>query len=94
MNEQSYLYPCSFQRSSFAEQHERQLVFEPPARKFVRVVRDSLVEGKEELYRDAGLAFGRSFRVGWGPGGALVHLGAICGPYDQMLVDINGFAYF
>lgn len=62
------------------------MVFEPPARKFVRVVKDSLVKGKEDLYRDAGLAFGRSFRVGWGPGGTLVHLGALCGPRDAMFV--------
>ena len=40
--------------------------------------------GKENLYRDAGLAFGRSFRVGWGPGGTLVHLGQICGPRDEV----------
>ena len=27
-----------------------------------------------------GLALGRSWRVGWGPGGTLVHLGKLCGP--------------
>lgn len=55
-----------------------------PARKFVKIAKDSMGYGKENLYRDAGLAFGRSFRVGWGPGGTLVHLGQICGPRDEV----------
>jgi len=58
-----------------------------PARKFVKISKDSLVRGKENLYRDAGLAFGRSFRVGWGPGGVLVHLGQLCGPRDDVYVN-------
>ncbi|KAJ2988961.1 hypothetical protein NUW54_g8940 [Trametes sanguinea] len=40
----------------------------------------SAFAGREGAYIDAGLALGRSFRVGWGPGGTLVHLGELCGP--------------
>lgn len=36
--------------------------------------------GNEDAIVDAGLSMGRSFRVGWGPGGTIVHLGSICGP--------------
>lgn len=38
------------------------------------------MNGMEGYVIDAGLALGRSFRVGWGPGGTLVHLGSLCGP--------------
>lgn len=40
----------------------------------------SVVQNQEGSVVDAGLALGRSFRVGWGPGGHLVHLGNLCGP--------------
>ncbi|PVF98109.1 hypothetical protein CPB86DRAFT_785111 [Serendipita vermifera] len=79
----------SIERPSFAvarpapDVQDQQMMLEPPARKFLKISTNSLVEGQENIYRDAGLAFGRSFRVGWGPGGTLVHLGAICGPYDS-----------
>lgn len=80
---------ASVERPSFAVarpvvgSQDQQMALEPPARKFVKIAKESLVEGKESLYRDAGLAFGRSFRVGWGPGGMLVHLGELCAPYDE-----------
>ena len=52
-----------------------------PSRKYARVeVTSSVAEGSEGAFFDAGLSLGRSFRVGWGPGGHLVHLGSICGP--------------
>lgn len=52
-----------------------------PSRKYARVeCSASAVTGNEGAFVDAGLAFGRSFRVGWGPGGILVHLGVLCGP--------------
>jgi len=34
----------------------------------------SISVGKEGAYADAGLAFGRSFRVSWGPGGLLTRI--------------------
>ena len=47
-----------------------------PTRKFTRVLgAQSVSTGHEGLYVDAGLAFGRSFRVSWGPGGQLAHIG-------------------
>ncbi|KAI0631003.1 nuclear protein 96-domain-containing protein [Trametes polyzona] len=69
----------SRQRASFAHDIEP----EPyrPSRKYARVdTSASAFAGHEHAYIDAGLAFGRSFRVGWGPGGTLVHLGDLCGP--------------
>ena len=36
---------------------------------------------------DQGLYLGRSFRVGWGPGGTLVHLGELCGPGSKPYVS-------
>ncbi|XP_052089696.1 nuclear pore complex protein Nup98-Nup96-like isoform X6 [Mytilus californianus] len=37
--------------------------------------RDSLMYDKQFMIKDAGLFMGRSFRVGWGPGGMLAHCG-------------------
>lgn len=52
-----------------------------PSRKYARVViASSIAYENEGAFVDAGLAMGRSFRVGWGPAGQLVHLGSICGP--------------
>lgn len=51
----------------------------------------SAVTGNEGLFADAGLALGRSFRVGWGPGGKLIHLGALCGPYTAKYVPLYWF---
>ncbi|KAK0527244.1 hypothetical protein OC835_005044, partial [Tilletia horrida] len=50
------------------------------ARKFTRTeLSKSLAKGHDDIRVDAGLSFGRSFRVGWGPGGLLVHNGALTG---------------
>ncbi|EIN08184.1 hypothetical protein PUNSTDRAFT_102949 [Punctularia strigosozonata HHB-11173 SS5] len=49
----------------------------------------SSVSGQEAAMVDAGLAFGRSFRVGWGPNGTLVHLGRICGPSSTLKTAAN-----
>ncbi|KIJ52381.1 hypothetical protein M422DRAFT_202467 [Sphaerobolus stellatus SS14] len=49
-----------------------------PARKVMRVQgSQSLSSGQESAYADAGLAFGRSFRVSWGPGGQLTRIGGL-----------------
>ena len=67
------------QRASFA--HDIEPVAFRPSRKYARVESSaSIVNGVEDAMVDAGLAFGRSFRVGWGPSGSLVHLGHLCGP--------------
>jgi nuclear pore complex protein Nup98-Nup96 len=67
------------QRASFA--HDIEPVAFCPSRKYARVESSaSIVNGVEDAMVDAGLAFGRSFRVGWGPSGSLVHLGHLCGP--------------
>ncbi|KAG1762967.1 nuclear protein 96-domain-containing protein [Suillus occidentalis] len=59
-----------------------------PSRKYARVeISASAVAGCEDGLVDAGLAFGRSFRVGWGPGGTLVHLGRLCAP--SSLIDTS-----
>ncbi|KAF5379022.1 hypothetical protein D9615_006077 [Tricholomella constricta] len=69
----------SRERASFA--HDIEPPVYRPSRKYARVESSkSAVEGSEGAVFDAGLAFGRSFRVGWGPGGILVHLGTLCGP--------------
>jgi hypothetical protein len=56
-----------------------------PAKCSVRAVADlnqlplgkgSITHGKEAEVIDAGLFLGRSFRVGWGPGGVLFHSGS------------------
>ena len=71
------------QRASFA--HDIESVPYRPSRKYARVDQsDSAVNGSEGAVVDAGLAFGRSFRVGWGPGGTLVHLGALCSPLSTL----------
>lgn len=68
-----------FQRASFA--HDVEPVTFRPSRKYARVeCSASIVNGVEDAVVDAGLAFGRSFRVGWGPSGTLVHLGQLCSP--------------
>lgn len=52
----------------------------PVANKFTKIdLQDSIVKGHEGVPLDASLAFGRSFRVGWGPGGMLVHNGRVQG---------------
>ena len=53
-----------------------------PARKFHKIGNESIIDGRENIHKDAGLALGRSFRVGWGPRGQLVHVGAIRGLMD------------
>jgi nuclear pore complex protein Nup98-Nup96 len=51
-----------------------------PARKFTRVPPElSLTVGRDGNYHDLGLSMGRSFRVGWGPGGTIAHIGTLCG---------------
>jgi hypothetical protein len=49
----------------------------------------SVVQNQEGSAVDAGLALGRSFRVGWGPSGQLVHLGNLCGPGTKKWVEIT-----
>lgn len=71
------------QRPSFAQPR-----VQPPSRKYIRVASASSVSKSHEgAFVDAGLSFGRSFRVGWGPGGRLVHLGGIGRPTNSC-VDI------
>ncbi|PFH49584.1 hypothetical protein AMATHDRAFT_62906 [Amanita thiersii Skay4041] len=67
------------ERSSFA--HDIEPAPFRPFRKYARVESSaSVVSGHEKSFADAGLALGRSFRAGWGPGGTLVHVGTICTP--------------
>ncbi|RPD56020.1 hypothetical protein L227DRAFT_509201 [Lentinus tigrinus ALCF2SS1-6] len=78
----------SRQRASFAHDIDP----EPyrPSRKYARVESSaSAFVGRENAYVDAGLALGRSFRVGWGPGGRLVHLGELCGPHSSPKSSAN-----
>ena len=48
--------------------------------------------GLENAVVDQGLYLGRSFRVGWGPGGTLVHLGDLCGPSSKPCVAYPSFS--
>ncbi|KAK0458108.1 nuclear protein 96-domain-containing protein [Desarmillaria tabescens] len=78
----------SRERTSFAHN------IEPPAyrpsRKYARVESSvSVFGGHEDASVDAGLAFGRSFRVGWGPGGTLVHLGSLTAPASTAKSPLN-----
>ena len=72
----------SRQRASFA--HDMDPAPFRPSRKYARVeTAASVVAGNEGVLIDYGLALGRSFRVGWGPGGRLAHLGSLCAPHGQ-----------
>ncbi|KAG6844478.1 hypothetical protein H0H87_006614 [Tephrocybe sp. NHM501043] len=78
----------SRERPSFA--HDIEPAVYRPSRKYARVeTSESAVQGNEGSYFDAGLAFGRSFRVGWGPGGTLVHLGSLCSPTSTVKTSAN-----
>ncbi|OCH85762.1 hypothetical protein OBBRIDRAFT_739307 [Obba rivulosa] len=78
----------SRQRASFAQ--DIQPTPYRPSRKYARVESsESAVTGNEACFVDAGLAMGRSFRVGWGPGGTLVHLGELCGPHTKLKTSAN-----
>ncbi|KIJ61588.1 hypothetical protein HYDPIDRAFT_42554 [Hydnomerulius pinastri MD-312] len=78
----------SQERASFA--HDIDPPIYRPSRKFARVETSaSAVAGNEDALVDAGLALGRSFRVGWGPNGTLVHLGQLCGPSSQIETSAN-----
>ena len=71
------------QRASFA--HDIEPSPYRPWRKYARVESSALtITGCEGALIDAGLSMGRSFRVGWGPGGTLVHLGKLCSPFTSM----------
>lgn len=75
-------------RSGFAEIAAAKDVPAPPARKYARVTfAESLLHKREGNIIDAGLMFGRSFRVGWGPGVVLVHGGRICGVKEIQASD-------
>ncbi|KAF9476965.1 hypothetical protein BDN70DRAFT_862477 [Pholiota conissans] len=78
----------SRERTSFGHDIEPQIF--RPTRKYARVgITSSIANDNEGAYVDAGLAMGRSFRVGWGPGGVLVHLGNICGPGTTTTASAN-----
>ncbi|KAK7033646.1 hypothetical protein VNI00_012646 [Paramarasmius palmivorus] len=75
----------SRERKSFA--HDAAPPVHRPSRKYTRVAvasSSSIANDAENGLIDAGLAFGRSFRVGWGPGGTLVHLGTLCSPWSTL----------
>ncbi|PPR00799.1 hypothetical protein CVT24_000731 [Panaeolus cyanescens] len=78
----------SRERASFA--HDIEPAVYRPSRKYARVeVTSSVANGQDGSYYDAGLALGRSFRVSWGPGGKLVHLGSLCGPLQTPSTTAN-----
>ncbi|KAJ7180452.1 nuclear protein 96-domain-containing protein [Mycena filopes] len=78
----------SKERASFA--HDIEPAPYRPSRKYARVgSSESAVAGNESALVDAGLAFGRSFRVGWGPDGTLVHPGSLCAPSTSIKTSAN-----
>ncbi|KAF7309606.1 SNF2 family helicase [Mycena indigotica] len=81
------------QRASFAQDVDPPIY--KPTRKYARVDRaESAVVGGEAAMVDAGLAFGRSFRVGWGPCGLLAHPGTICAPNTPVKTTANTSTIF
>ncbi|KAI0090382.1 nuclear protein 96-domain-containing protein [Irpex rosettiformis] len=78
----------SRQRMSFG--HDIEPAPFRPSRKYARVERSaSVVAGHEGAIIDSGLSFGRSFRVGWGPGGTLAHLGSLSAPWGDSASTAN-----
>ncbi|KAI6148667.1 nuclear protein 96-domain-containing protein [Pisolithus tinctorius] len=78
----------SQERASFA--HDIEPPVYRPSRKYARVeISHSVVAGCEDALVDAGLALGRSFRVGWGPGGTVAYLGQLCSPSSQVQSSAN-----
>ncbi|KAF8652360.1 hypothetical protein AX16_004390 [Volvariella volvacea WC 439] len=78
----------SRERASFA--HDIEPPQYRPSRKYARVEATlSAVNGHEGALVDAGLSLGRSFRVGWGPGGKFVHLGGLCDPLSSSKSTAN-----
>ncbi|KAH7910133.1 nuclear protein 96-domain-containing protein [Hygrophoropsis aurantiaca] len=77
-----------YQRASFA--HDITPLPIRPSRKYARVESSaSVIAGTEGALVDAGLALGRSFRVGWGPGGTIAYMGTLCGPSEQSQTSAN-----
>ncbi|EJD03515.1 uncharacterized protein FOMMEDRAFT_83835 [Fomitiporia mediterranea MF3/22] len=65
--------PQTRNRTSFAQPRSK-----PPPRKYARIsLSESVSAKRENMFLDAGLSMGRSFRVGWGPGNKLVHVGQL-----------------
>ncbi|OCF35297.1 nuclear pore complex protein Nup98-Nup96 [Kwoniella heveanensis BCC8398] len=63
-------------------------------RKYSKVtIADSVVDGKEGMRADAGLALGRSFRCSWGPNGELVHFGQISAPEANFSPDTQAIVH-
>jgi nuclear pore complex protein Nup98-Nup96 len=59
--------------------------YAPSSRKYARIpTHQSITKGHDGALADAGLAMGRSFRVGWGSAGSLAHLRRICQPSSSM----------
>ncbi|KAK7031341.1 nuclear pore complex protein Nup98-Nup96 [Favolaschia claudopus] len=82
----------SKERASFA--HDIEPPYRP-TRKYARVESsESAVVGSEAALVDAGLAFGRSFRVGWGPDGTLMHPGSLCAPTSSIQNSANSSVIF
>lgn len=76
------------ERASFA--YDIETVPYRPSRKYARVESSaSVVSGNDSSMVDAGLAFGRSFRVGWGPGATLVYSGQLCAPSSASTATAN-----
>ncbi|KAH7886919.1 nuclear protein 96-domain-containing protein [Phlebopus sp. FC_14] len=78
----------SQERASFV--HDIDLPVYRPSQKYARVESSaSAVAGNEDALVDAGLALGRSFRVGWGPSGTLIHLGQLCSSWSGVETSAN-----
>lgn len=76
-------------RASFAQPRSQ-----PPPRKFVRVASSaSIAASHEGVYIDAGLSLGRSFRVGWGPGDRLVHVGELATEITSYVTTVLSDVY-
>lgn len=77
----SHKKPESSQRQNFSQPSATTLCQTvAPARKLARTdLAQSVVKGSDGIFVDAGLALGRSFRVGWGPDGTIIHNGGLVG---------------
>ncbi|WWC69668.1 uncharacterized protein I206_103611 [Kwoniella pini CBS 10737] len=80
-------------RTSFGEHQVSPPKLRQP-RKYARVaLGSSIVQSKEGIRADAGLALGRSFRCSWGPNGELVHFGKICAPATTITPESDALVH-
>ncbi|WVQ98527.1 hypothetical protein IAU59_005653 [Kwoniella sp. CBS 9459] len=80
-------------RTSFGETAVSPPKFRQPRKYSKAAIAESVIDGKEGIRADAGLALGRSFRCSWGPNGELVHTGKIAAPRSESSPDSQAIVH-